>query len=229
MDHRRNNGSVKAVSPRHCPATCALRNCCFNCCVWTESQRQCPLHCCWRTTWTTRSKRSPTYAAQLHLPTHDLFRANLKVQLHLPPLRSLELAWNLVFEDVPRVEFIYLVFDPHAQWELLQVTQVFAALVWRLSSANQLPCLLLRRCFGTCSVSDITSTSVIHCWKYQFMLEQDWGKYSWRNHKDRIPDKGEVYLAILRRTWTALGSQWGGGGWGRGTLMSASTGVVVEN
>ena len=31
MDRRQNNGSVKAVSPRHCPATSALRNCCFNC------------------------------------------------------------------------------------------------------------------------------------------------------------------------------------------------------
>ena len=31
MDCRQNNGSVKAVSPRHCPATSALRNCCFNC------------------------------------------------------------------------------------------------------------------------------------------------------------------------------------------------------
>ena len=37
---------IKAVSSRHCPATCALRNCCFNCCAWTESQRQCSLHCC---------------------------------------------------------------------------------------------------------------------------------------------------------------------------------------
>ena len=58
VDRRQNNGSVKAVSPRHCPATCALRNCCFNCCAWAESQ--CPLHCCCRTTWTTRSKRGPT-------------------------------------------------------------------------------------------------------------------------------------------------------------------------
>ena len=31
VDRRQNNGSVKAVSPRHCPATCALCNCCFNC------------------------------------------------------------------------------------------------------------------------------------------------------------------------------------------------------
>ena len=33
VDRRQNNGSVKAVSPRHCPATCALRNCCFNRCA----------------------------------------------------------------------------------------------------------------------------------------------------------------------------------------------------
>ena len=33
VDRRQNNGSVKAVSPRHCPATCAMRNCCFNCCA----------------------------------------------------------------------------------------------------------------------------------------------------------------------------------------------------
>ncbi len=90
VDHRQNNGSVKAVSPRHCPATSALRNCCFNCRAWAESQGQCPLHCCWGTT---RSERSPTFAAQLHLPTHDLFWANLKVQLHLPPL-DLLIFWS---------------------------------------------------------------------------------------------------------------------------------------
>ena len=33
VDRRQNNGSVKAVSPRHCPATCALCNCSFNCCA----------------------------------------------------------------------------------------------------------------------------------------------------------------------------------------------------
>ena len=37
------------------------------------------------------SKEVRLYFAQLHLPTHDLFWANLKVQLHLPPLRSLDL------------------------------------------------------------------------------------------------------------------------------------------
>ena len=30
--------------------------------------------------------KGPTFAVQLQLPTHDLFWANLKVQLHLPPL-----------------------------------------------------------------------------------------------------------------------------------------------
>ena len=29
MDCRQNNGSVKVVSPHHCPATTALRNCCL--------------------------------------------------------------------------------------------------------------------------------------------------------------------------------------------------------
>ena len=90
VDRRQNNGSVKAVSPRHCPATCALRNCSFNLCAG-QSLRQCLLHRCWRTTWTTRSKRRPTCSAQRHLPTHDLFWAKLRVQLHLPPLRSLDL------------------------------------------------------------------------------------------------------------------------------------------
>ena len=42
VDRRQNNESIKAVSPRHCPATSALRICCFNCCAWAESQRQCP-------------------------------------------------------------------------------------------------------------------------------------------------------------------------------------------
>ena len=37
------------------------------------------------------SKESPTFSAQLHLRTHDLFWANSRVQLHLPPVRSLDL------------------------------------------------------------------------------------------------------------------------------------------
>ena len=42
VDRRQNNGSVKAVSPRHCAATSAL----FQLPCWAESQRQCTLHCC---------------------------------------------------------------------------------------------------------------------------------------------------------------------------------------
>ena len=38
-----------------------------------------------------KQRRSPTFSGQLHLPTHDLFWAKLRVQLHLPPLRSLDL------------------------------------------------------------------------------------------------------------------------------------------
>ena len=60
-----------------------LRICCFNSRAWAESQGQCPLHCCWGTS---RSERSPSFAAQIHLPTRDLSWANLKVQLHLSPL-----------------------------------------------------------------------------------------------------------------------------------------------
>ena len=33
VDHRQNNGNVKAVSSRHCAVTRALRNCGFNCCA----------------------------------------------------------------------------------------------------------------------------------------------------------------------------------------------------
>ena len=93
MDRRQNNGSVKAVSPRHCPATCAL-----------AAQLLFQLLCLGRVTKTmsvallltnnldNSSKGSPAFLAQqLHLPTHDLFWAKLRVQLHLPPLRSLNL------------------------------------------------------------------------------------------------------------------------------------------
>ena len=58
----------RAVSPRHCPANNAPRNCCFNCRAWAESQGQCPLHRCWATT---RSERSPTFAAQRRPPPYS--------------------------------------------------------------------------------------------------------------------------------------------------------------
>ena len=78
---------------RRCPLAIAQRLvhrviCCFNCRAWAESQRQCPLHCCWGAT---RSERSPTFAAQLHLPAHDLFCAN-SVDGPAPPPCS----WSLL-------------------------------------------------------------------------------------------------------------------------------------
>ena len=73
---------------RRCPLAIAQRlvHCAtavFNYRALAESQGQCPLHCC---RGTTRSERNPTFEAQFHLPTHDLFWANSKVQLDLPPL-----------------------------------------------------------------------------------------------------------------------------------------------
>ena len=73
----------RCMSPHHCAATSALRNCCFNCRAWAESQGQCPLHCCWGTT---RSERNPTFAAQLRFPSLDLARnpgATLKIMINL--------------------------------------------------------------------------------------------------------------------------------------------------
>ena len=125
---------IKAVSPRHCPATSALRNCCFNCHAG-QSQGQCPLHCCWGTT---RSERSPTFAAQLHLPAHDLFWANLRVQLDLPPL---DLAWNPGFVIVwvtPVVLFtcLYWLWWP---WPNVKVTWDFAVLIVNWLNISSLP------------------------------------------------------------------------------------------
>ena len=73
MDRRQNNGSVKAVSSRHCAATSALRNCCFNCRAGQNHKDN--VRCT---------------AVEEQLACH-LFWANLRVQLHLRPL---DLAWN---------------------------------------------------------------------------------------------------------------------------------------
>ena len=53
-------------------------------------------------------QRCPTCSAQLHLPAHDLFWANLRVQLHLPPLRSLsfDLVWNPDKSDQRQQQYI---------------------------------------------------------------------------------------------------------------------------
>ena len=59
-------------------------NSCFNCRAWAESQRTMSVALLLRNN--SKRNKSKTFAAQLHLLTHDLFWANLKVQLHLPPL-----------------------------------------------------------------------------------------------------------------------------------------------
>ena len=85
MDRRQNNGSVKhtlclAIAQRlvHCAiavSTAVLgqrHKDNVRCTAVDEQLRQ-------------------LEAKEVHLPTHDLVWANLKVQLHLPPLRSLDL------------------------------------------------------------------------------------------------------------------------------------------
>ena len=47
VDRRRNNRSVKAVSPRHCAATTeCTTELLFQLLCWAESHGQCPLHRC---------------------------------------------------------------------------------------------------------------------------------------------------------------------------------------
>ena len=91
VDRRQNNGSVKAVSLRHCPATCAPRNCSFNCCAGQNHRDNARCTAVDEQLGQLEAKDTHTCSAQLHLPTHDLFWAKLRVQLHLPPLRSLDL------------------------------------------------------------------------------------------------------------------------------------------
>ena len=79
VDRRQDNGSVKAVSPRHCPATCALSNCCFQLLCWTESLRTMSVALLLMNNLDNSKQRCPTCSAQLHLPTHDLLWARLRV------------------------------------------------------------------------------------------------------------------------------------------------------
>ena len=94
-DRRHYSGTVKAVSPRHCAATSVLRTQLLfpATAVLGQSHKdswQCPLrHRCRRSSAvTTQSKKGPAFTAQLFLPAHDIFCANLRVQHHLPPLPS---------------------------------------------------------------------------------------------------------------------------------------------
>ena len=90
-------GGVPSV---YCPATSALRNCCFNRCAWTVTKTMSVVLLLMNNLDNAKRKRS-----NLLLPTHDLFcGANrLNVQpLHHHPLRldlsviSFDLVWNPV-------------------------------------------------------------------------------------------------------------------------------------
>jgi len=86
VDRRQNNGSVKAVSPRHCPTTSALRNCCFNCRAGQSHNVRC----------TAVDEQPEAKEVQLWKPCSTsllLISSGLRVQLHLPPL---DLTWNPV-------------------------------------------------------------------------------------------------------------------------------------
>ena len=88
VDRRQNNGSVKAVSPRHCPATSALRNCWFN--RRAGQSHKDNVRC-------TAVEEQPE-AKEVQLSQHSstsllMISSELWVQLYLP---LLDLAWNLV-------------------------------------------------------------------------------------------------------------------------------------
>ena len=88
MDRRQNNGSVKAVSPRHCPATSAPGNCCFNCRAGQSHKDN--VRC------TAVEEQPDAKEVQLSQPSSTsllTISSGLRVQLHLPPLA---LAWNPV-------------------------------------------------------------------------------------------------------------------------------------
>ena len=86
MDHRQNNGSVTAVSSRHCAATSALRNCSFNWCAGQSHKDN--VRCA------AGEEEPEAKEVQLSQPSSTsllVISFGLRVQLHLPPL---DLAWN---------------------------------------------------------------------------------------------------------------------------------------
>ena len=88
MDRRQNNGSVKAVSPRHFPATSALRSCCFNCRAGQSHKDN--IRCA------AVEEQPEVKEVQLSQPSSTsllMISSGLTVQHHLPPL---DLAWNPV-------------------------------------------------------------------------------------------------------------------------------------
>ena len=88
MDRSQNNGSVMAVSPRHCAATCALLSCCFNCVL--GQIRKDKVRC------TAVEEQPEAKEVQRSQPSSTsllMTSSGLRVQLHLP---ALDLAWNPV-------------------------------------------------------------------------------------------------------------------------------------
>ena len=80
VDRRQNNGSVKAVFPRHCAAI-ALSTAVLDIVTKTMS-----VALLLTNNLDNSKQKKSNFRCPVHLPTHDLFWANLRVQLHLPPL-----------------------------------------------------------------------------------------------------------------------------------------------
>ena len=85
VDRRQNNRSVKAVSPRHCPATSALRNCCLTAVQDSHKDNV----CC-----TAVEEQPEAKEVQLSQPSSTsllIISSGRRVQLHLP---ALDLTWT---------------------------------------------------------------------------------------------------------------------------------------
>ena len=93
VDCHQNNKNVKAVSTHHCTAGNVLCNCYLNCCA--EQSHKDNVHS--SAVEKQLMQKKSNFLAQLHLPTLDLFWANVRVQHHLPPL---DLAWTLTIKSV---------------------------------------------------------------------------------------------------------------------------------
>ena len=88
VDCRQNNGSVKAVSPRHCPAACCTAQLLFQLpCLGSHKDN---VRC------TAVEEQPEAKEVQLSQPRSTsllMISSGLRVQLHLPPL---DLTWNPV-------------------------------------------------------------------------------------------------------------------------------------
>ena len=103
VDRRQNNGCVKAVSPRHCPATSALRNCCFNC---RAGQSQ--VQCCTAVEEEPEAKEvqlsQPSSTSLLMISSGLTWRSSSTSLLCIS--WSFDLTWNI---DSPGCQYIYWV------------------------------------------------------------------------------------------------------------------------